>query len=78
MVLMCNFSKYLPFINFLGKFCCSPFLLKFSLEIQCSSINMKKTKIIAFGYDQHMILIMYTNTRFWSTGRTHQVLSKIT
>ena len=47
MVLMWNFSKYLPFENFWGKFhpkiCCSPYLLKFSIEIQCNFINMEKT-----------------------------------
>ena len=44
----CNFSKYLPFINFWGKFhpkiCCSAYLLKFSIEIPCNSVNMEKTK----------------------------------
>ena len=47
-VLMCNFSKYLPFINFWGKFhpkiCCSPYLLKFSIQIRCHYINMEKTR----------------------------------
>ena len=47
-VLMCNFSKYLPFINFWGKLhpkiCCSPYLLKFSIEIRSNSVNMEKTR----------------------------------
>ena len=48
MVLMYNFSNYLPFINFWGKFnpkiCCSSYLLKFSIEIRSNSVNMKKTR----------------------------------
>ena len=36
-ILICNFSKYLPFIFFGGKFhheiCCFPYLLKFGIEI---------------------------------------------
>ena len=73
-VLPCNLSKYLPFINLWGKFhpkiCCSPYLLRFSIEIQYISVNLEKTrwkfanmlnkkflKIIAFHYDQHLILI---------------------
>ena len=47
-VLMCNFSKDLPYITFWGKFhpkiCCSPYLLKFSIEIRCNSVNMEKTR----------------------------------
>ena len=47
-LLMCNFSKYLLFINFWGKFhpkiCCSPHLLKFSVEIRCNSANIEKTR----------------------------------
>ena len=47
-ILMCNFSKYLPFLNFCGNFHpkigCSPCLLKFSIEIRCNSVNMEKTR----------------------------------
>ena len=46
LVLMCNFSKYWPFANFGGKFhpkiCFSPYLLKFSIEIQWTYINQNK------------------------------------
>ena len=44
----CVFSKYLPFINFRGKFhpktCYSPYLLRFSIEMRCNSVNMEKTR----------------------------------
>ena len=47
-VFMCNFSKYL-LINFWGKFhpkiCCSPHLLKFSIDIRFVSVNFEKTRL---------------------------------
>ena len=47
-VLMCNFLKYLLFLNFWGKFhpkiCCSPYLLKFSIEIRQNSVNIERTR----------------------------------
>ena len=91
-VLMCNFSKYLPFINFWDKLhpkiCYSKYLLKFSIKIRCNSVNLEKTrnkmelnfpiifltrkfwKIRAFGFNQHIVLIMYRNSRFQLIGAT--------
>ena len=46
LVLMCNFSKYWLFINFLDKFhpkiSCFPYLLTFSIEIQWAHINQNQ------------------------------------
>ena len=52
-VLMCNFWKYLPFINFWDKFyskiCCSPYLLKFSIEIRQTYISQNKLEEASQG-----------------------------
>ena len=85
-VLMCNFLKFLLFINFGGKFypeiCCSSYLLKLSIDIRW---NFEKTrwkeifrtrkflKIRAFDYNQHIILIMYTNAKYQSIGTKSDV-----
>ena len=33
-------------------------------------MNKKVSKIIAFDDNRHIILIVYTNARFWPTGTT--------
>ena len=85
---MCSFSKNLPFINFWGKFhpkiCCSPYLLKSSVEVWCNSVNLETTrweKICSYNFEQENfeklelsiiinIIIMYNDTKFQSIGQT--------
>ena len=71
------------------KICCFPYLLEFDIEIRCYPSVWRKPDrpkfihkiwiirkfwiIRAFDCNQHIVLIMYTNTRFQST-RQHQVL----
>ena len=76
------FSRYLPSINVWGKFhfkvCCSPYLLKFSIEIRQTYIsqnisinnannnNMTKSKQLPFlGYQKSDKKIKKRNTKVW-------------
>ena len=47
-ILMGNCSNNLQFINVWAKcypkICCSPYLLKFSIELRCNSVNLKKKR----------------------------------
>ena len=64
-VLMCNFLKYLLFIIFWRKFhpkiCCSPYLLKFSIEIQQTQISHNKLEKASQGCENVLVnkLVFY-------------------
>ena len=59
LILMCNFSKYWLFINFLGKFhpkiSCFPYLLTFSIEIQWAYISQNKKEEASQGCENVLV-----------------------
>ena len=75
LVLMCNFSKYWLWGKFHPKICCSPYLLKFSVEIQWTYISQNKLEEASQGCKNVLVneRVFY---RFYHFSFAHQQVLK--